>query len=68
LPVDSVDEPLAYRIRKQNGQFTIYVSSGRTIMLCNDEASACHYVALLNEAYHAGYKLGYREGSRKSVR
>jgi len=59
------DPSLAYAIREQNTRFEVCSTSGRTILVCDDEDSASHYATLLNEAYRAGYKLGYRDGRNK---
>ena len=59
------NEQLAYTIQEQEGRYEVCAMSGRVIMVCADEASADHYAALLNEAFRAGYKMGYRVG-RKS--
>ena len=60
---DVKDDPqLAYTVQQRNARFEICAASGRTILVCEDEGSAAHYASLMNEAYQAGYKLGYREG------
>jgi len=60
------DKPIiGYSLAKKNGQFEIRNKSERSIMVCRDQASAAHYLSLLNEAFQAGYKSGYRDG-RKS--
>ena len=55
----------AYTTLERDGRYEICAPSGRVIMVCNDEASATHYVVMLNEAYRAGYQLGYSDGHNK---
>lgn len=63
---DVEDDPqLAYSVHEHDARFEVCAASGRVIMVCNDESSASHYVALLNEAHRAGYKLGLKAGRRK---
>ena len=57
-------QQLAYTVHEQNARFEVCAASGRVIMVCQDEGSACHYASLLNEAHRAGYKLGYRDGRK----
>ena len=59
------DPYLAYSVKEQNSRFEVCAASGRTILVCEDEGSASHYASLLNEAYHSGYKVGYRDGRRR---
>jgi len=54
----------AYTVKAQNVRFEVCAASGRVVMKCGDEDSASHYASLLNEAYRAGYKLGYRDGRK----
>ena len=65
MPDVKDDTQSAYSVYEHNGRYEVCAASGRVIMICNDESSASHYVALLNEAYRAGYKLGYRAGQKK---
>lgn len=59
------DNPiLGYGLVKKSGQIEIRNKAGRTIMVCRDQASAAHYLSLLNEAFQAGYKLGHRDGRK----
>ena len=51
-----------YTMQESNGYFEVIASSGRTVLSFRDKNSASHYVVLLNEAYLAGYKSGYRAG------
>lgn len=63
---DIKDSPqVTYSVQKQGGRFEICTASGRVVIVCGDESSASHYVTLLNEAHRAGYKLGYRDGSKR---
>ena len=63
---DVKDDPQsAYTVHERDGRYQVRAASGRVIMVCADEGSASHYAVLLNEAYRAGYKLGYRDGHNK---
>jgi hypothetical protein len=48
-------------VSEQQDRFNICTISGRIIMTCGDTASAGHYATLLNEAFAAGYKQGFRD-------
>lgn len=65
MPVVTDETQLAYTVQERNTRFEVCASSGRTILVCDNDASAAHYAALLNEAYRAGYKSGYRDGHNK---
>jgi hypothetical protein len=65
MPVVTNEPQLAYTVHEQNSRFEVSTASGRTILVFDDEGSAAHYAALLNEAHRAGYKLGYRDGRNK---
>ena len=65
MPDPNDDLQSAYSVHEREGRFEVRAASGRVIMVCNDEGSASHYAVLLNEAYRAGYKLGYRDGHNK---
>ena len=56
---------IGYIVQERNNRFEVCVVSGRTVMVCEDESSASHYLSLLNEAHRAGYKSGYRDGHNK---
>jgi len=56
---------IGYSLANKDGQFEIRNKAERAIMVCGDQTSASHYLSLLNEAFQAGYKSGYRAG-RKS--
>jgi hypothetical protein len=57
----STDREKPYSIEVANGRVEVRAASGRVIMACADEASAAHYATLLNEAFRAGYKSGFRD-------
>ena len=63
-PIDNPDD--YYVVREHDGRFEVRTASGRSIMLCGDSRSASHYASLLNEAFHTGFKMGYREGREVS--
>ncbi len=65
MPVVTDEPQLSYTVQEHNAHFEICAASGRTILVFDDEGSAAHYAALLNEAHRAGYKLGYRDGRNK---
>ena len=65
MPVVTDDQQSAYTVQERNARFEICAASGRTILVFDDEGSAAHYAALLNEAHRTGYKLGYRDGRNK---
>ena len=65
MPANNDDPQSAYTVHEHDGRFEVCNASGRVIMVCTDEGSASHYAVLLNEAYRAGYKLGYRDGHNK---
>lgn len=65
MPVVTDEAQLAYTVNEQDSCFEVCAASGRTILVFDDEGSAAHYAALLNEAHRAGYKLGYRDGRNK---
>ena len=62
MPDNNDEHPAAYVVQQDQGRFHVRNASDRTVMVCADRASAEHYVSLLNEAFSAGYKSGYREG------
>jgi len=60
---DDNDDPRdAYTVRERDGRFEVRAPSGRAVIVCGDEGSACQYASLMNEAFKAGFKAGYREG------
>jgi len=65
MPANNDDPQLAYTVHERDGRYEVCAASGRVIMVCNDESSASHYAALLNEAYRAGYKSCYRDGHNR---
>lgn len=68
VAVNNIVEGLMYSVQERNTRFEVCSASGRTILVCEDEGSASHYAALLNEAYQAGYKTGYRDGRKLQMR
>lgn len=56
------DETGPYRVAEEEDDYRVMSPSGMTVMACRDGASAQHYATLMNQAYRAGYKAGYREG------
>ena len=65
MPANNDEPQLAYTVQKHNVRFEICTTSGRIVLVCDDEGSAAHYASLMNEAHQAGYKLGYRDGRNK---
>lgn len=65
MPANNDDQQPTYTMHERDGRYEVCAASGRVIMVCNDESSASHYVALLNEAHRAGYTLGLKAGRRK---
>ncbi len=57
----SADPEKPYTIEAADGRFEVRAASGRVVMACADAASAAHYATLLNEAFRAGYKSGFRD-------
>ncbi len=64
MPVVTDDQQLAYTVQERNAHFEISAASGRIVLVYEDEGSAAHYAALLNEAHKVGYKLGYKDGHK----
>ena len=56
------DEMSPYAVRPSEGGFLVVCAGDITILESRDRANAEHYVELLNRAYRAGYKMGYRAG------
>jgi hypothetical protein len=61
-PLPAMDEATEYRIRESAECYEIITSSGRSVLIFRDKNSAAHTVSLLNEAFHMGYKKGFRAG------
>lgn len=57
----SSDKTKPYAVSEQQGRFNICTISGRIVMTCGDTASAGHYASLLNQAFAAGYKQGFKD-------
>ncbi len=64
MAAKSEGQSVAYIVMFHQGRHEVRTASGRTVMVCRDEGSAAHYAELLNEAYRAGQKAGYRAGRR----
>ncbi len=62
MPDETDDSHIAYAVKARDGRFEVCAATGRVIMVCHDDRSAAHYASLLNEAFRAGYKKGYRDG------
>lgn len=52
--------------RLEEKRFLVVGPAGRTVLQCADEHSAQHYASLMNQAYLAGYKAGFRNGKSSS--
>lgn len=55
------DEP-PYRVEAEPPRFRVVDGAGRPGVVCRDEASAAQYAVMLNEAWKAGYRTGFRDG------
>ncbi len=58
------DDPPPYRVERDGAQFRIVTTDGSTALTCGDERSAEQYTVLMNEAWHRGYKAGFRKARR----
>ena len=56
------DNEKQYRVEEVDGLYRVNSTSGQTILELQNAPSAHHYADLLNKAFNAGYKAGYREG------
>lgn len=66
-----MDESQGYHIAQGQGRWSVCSAAGNVVLECADAHSAEHYLELLNKAYRAGYKAGYRharEADRERVR
>lgn len=54
-----------YEVEERDGRYEIRTPSGRAVLVCHDAQSAQHQAALLNEAYRAGYKRGFKDGRKR---
>ncbi|MEM9056433.1 MAG: hypothetical protein AAGD86_03085 [Pseudomonadota bacterium] len=52
-----------YTCKAADGRFEVRSASGICVVVCNDRHNAEHYATLLNAAWQAGYKRGYRDAS-----
>ena len=61
-----MDENSPYQIIEQDDLFMVQDVRGEgqanTILALRDRRNAEHYLTLLNKAYMAGYKAGFKEG------
>ena len=51
----------AYSVEQKDNQHGVVDRSGRTILQCAGVQNAMHYATLMNQAFEAGYKTGYRD-------
>ena len=66
-----MDESEGYHIEQDEGRWRLCSAAGNVVLAGTDPHSAVHYLELLNKAYRAGYKAGYRdarEGDRARAR
>jgi len=61
-------EPYVYRVDERDGKFEVLDDLSNVVLVCQDEASATNYAALLGEACQRGYKMGYRDGKKLGIR
>ncbi len=59
-PVGSLDSETVYSVELVGDQYEVHRNTGRVILSCRDEGSAQHYAVLLNQAFDAGFKAGFR--------
>ena len=62
---NETDDQPAYQTQAADGRFEVRSASGKCMVVCRDEDSAGHYAVLLNEAYQAGFRQGFRQASRQ---
>lgn len=60
------DDQETYRVVATEQQFDVVSASDRVVMSCRDSRSANHYATLLNQAFRAGYKAGFRDAKHGS--
>lgn len=53
-----------YRVVEREAAYRVETPTGYCVMECRDEGSADHYVVLLNQAFKAGHKQGYRAAKK----
>ena len=53
-----------YVVVEAEDRFRVETPTGYCVMECRDRGSADHYVVLLNQAFEAGYKQGFRAAKR----
>ncbi len=49
---------------EQGDRFRVISEAGITYIVCRGEDNARQYAMLMNKAYAAGYKSGFRDGKR----
>lgn len=54
------EESPPYRIIERDDLFIVQDAQANSILQLRDKRNAEHYLVLLNSAYRAGYKAGYR--------
>ena len=60
------DDQETYRVVATEQQFDVVSASDRVVMSCRDSRSANHYATLLNQAFRAGHKAGFRDAKHGS--
>lgn len=60
------DDQETYRVVAKEQQYDVVSASDRVVMSCRDPRSANHYATLLNQAFRAGYKAGFRDAKQAS--
>ena len=55
---DHAERP--YRAETKDGRVAVIDETGRLIVTCGDNDNAKQYAALLNQAFHRGFKAGFR--------
>jgi len=61
MPGSLEDRMPAYLVATREGVYRVVDADGRSVLDCADEHSAAHYAALMNRAFGAGYRSGYRD-------
>lgn len=56
-----------YRVQSnpESNSFAVVGTDDRTVVTCAHQQAAEHYTALLNQAFKAGFRQGYREANGK---
>ena len=58
------EHQIAYSVVASERGYEIRRDNGYAVLLCHSEESAQQYVTLLNQAFDAGYKAGFRKARR----